>query len=226
MYCKKLLQVWMVFTFSLVLVFVFLNPSSTYATSDTNVSDWFKNPNTEGNKDTTPPAAETDQTNSAAVGFSIWDYVKTIIALVFVVVLLYVVLKFLNKRNLKYQQNQIIQNLGGLSIGTQKSVQLLQVGDTLLLVGVGEDIQLLKEITDTGQKEKLLAIYNDRQEFAASSPYITELLGKLKKNSVTEENEGIQETLFSELLQKKLSTIKKQRSKEIEKWKQKENDDS
>jgi len=223
---KKSLPVWMVFTFSILLMFILINPSLVHAVDDTKVSDWVnKDSNKEGKQNGTSPAAETDQANPAAVSFSAWDYVKTIFALVFVVVLLYVVLKFLNKRNLKYQQNQIIQNLGGLSLGTQKSVQLLQVGETLLLVGVGEDIQLLMEITDNDEKEKLLTIYNDKQEFASTSPHIAELLGKFKKNSV-EKQVDTQESLFGEILQKKLSTIKKQRSKEIEKWKEKENDDS
>ena len=39
-----------------------------------------------------------------------------------------------------------MQNLGGVGVSQGKSVQLLQVGNSLFLVGVGEDITLLKEI--------------------------------------------------------------------------------
>ncbi len=56
------------------------------------------------------------------------------------------VLRFLNKRNQNYQQNSVIRNLGGHSVGAQKSVQLLQIGNQIYVVGVGEDVQLLKEI--------------------------------------------------------------------------------
>ena len=99
----------------------------------------------------------------------------------FVVALFYGLMKFLNKRNLNFQRNQMVQNLGGLSLGAQKSVQLLQVGKTLYLVGVGEDVQLLREITDPEEVEALLALYNDRQELAATSPYIAEVFSKFKK---------------------------------------------
>lgn len=229
MYNTKSLRIGMVFALLVVLASFFIEPSISYATTANNTSfaDCMKNPDLEGCQDSTSPAAETEKNGSAAVGLSIWDYVKTLFALVFVVGLLYALLKFMNKRNLKYQQNQIVQNLGGLSLGAQKSVQLLQVGDALFLVGVGEDIQLLKEITDREQIEKLMAVYNDRQEFAAASPYIAELLGKLKNKSTSlKDKSTTEETVFSEVLGKKLSDMKEQRSKELEKWKQKENDKS
>ena len=41
-------------------------------------------------------------------------------------------------------------------MGAQKSVQVIQVGDQVLVVGVGEDISLLAEITDEQQKQRLL----------------------------------------------------------------------
>lgn len=223
MFLKKSLRIAMVFALLVVLGSLFINPPISYAKSDANVTDWIQ----DGDQNSTPPAAEPDNTKSAAVRLSIWDYAKTIFALVFVVGILFAILKFLNKRNLKYQQNQIVQNLGGLSLGSQKSVQLLQIGDTLLLVGVGEDIQLLREITDPEQKEKILNLYNDRQEVAAASPYITELLGKFKKNSSSEKrSEESDKTIFSDVLEKKLSDIKKERSNELEKWKSKETDES
>ena len=223
MFLKKSLRIAMVFALLVVLGSLFIKPPVSYAKSDANVTDWIQ----DGDQNSKPPAAEPDNTKSAAVGLSIWDYVKTIFALVFVVGILFAILKFLNKRNLKYQQNQIVQNLGGLSLGSQKSVQLLQIGDTLLLVGVGEDIQLLREITDPEQKEKILNLYSDRQEVAAASPYITELLGKIKKNSSSEKkSEESDKTLFSDVLEKKLSDIKKERSNELEKWKSKETDES
>ena len=134
-------------------------------------------------------------------------------------------MKFLNKRNLNFQRNQFVQNLGGLSLGAQKSVQLLQVGKTLYLVGVGEDVQLLREITDPEEVEALLALYNERQEFAATSPYIAEVFSKFKrKDSAKVQNEQQKQDSFGNLFEKKLSEIKQERSDERERWKQKEKD--
>lgn len=222
MYKHKLLQIGMFFALIFVLVLFLLSPSMSYANANTNVSDWINNANVEG-KDTLP-AAETKETTSAAVGFSAWEFIKMFLALGFVIVLLYALLKFMNKRNMKYQQNQIVQNLGGLSLGVQKSVQLIQVGDALLVVGVGEDIQLLKEITDRDQIEKILDLYNDRQELAAATPYIAELVGKFKTTKANNNQSNVNDQVFSDMLQKKLATIKKQRKQEIEEWKNKEED--
>ncbi len=92
-------------------------------------------------------------------------------------------------------------------------------------MGVGEDVQLLREITDPEEVEALLALYNERQEFAATSPYIAEVLSKFKrKDSINMQNEQQKQDSFGNLFEKKLSEIKQERSDEIERWKQKEKD--
>ncbi|CAM5186720.1 hypothetical protein UACE39S_04674 [Ureibacillus acetophenoni] len=53
-------------------------------------------------------------------------------ALLFVLGLLMFVLKFINKRSLNYQQNSLVRNIGGVSLGAQKSVQLIQIGEVHL----------------------------------------------------------------------------------------------
>lgn len=196
--------------------------TSVYADSDTNfVSDCIKG----DCKEDSTPAAKKDSDIPAAGGLSAWEYIKMVLALIFVVVLFYGLMKFLNKRNLNFQRNQLVQNLGGLSLGAQKSVQLLQVGKTLYLVGVGEDVQLLREITDPDEVATLLALYNERQELAATSPYIAEVLSKFKRKNNESSSVQQKQTSFGELFEKKISEIKQERNEELEKWKQKENDD-
>jgi len=74
----------------------------------------------------------------------------------------------------------------------------------MYLVGVGEDVQLLREITDPEEIEALLALYNERQELAATSPYIAEVFSKFKKKDrVNLQNEQKQET-FGKLFEKKI----------------------
>ena len=69
---------------------------------------------------------------SASVGMGLWEYIKVLLSLVFVLGILIFVLTFLNKRNQNYQQNSIIRNIGGHSVGAQKSVQLLHIGNQYL----------------------------------------------------------------------------------------------
>ncbi len=113
----------------------------------------------------------------------LWEYIKVLLSLVFVLGLLIFVLRFLNKRNQNYQQNSIIRNLGGHSVGAQKSVQLLHIGNQIYVVGVGEDVQLLKEITDPEEIEQMIAIYNEKYSHTSTSPYIAELFSQIQNET-------------------------------------------
>lgn len=124
---------------------------------------------------------ETEATDSSSVSMGFWEYIKILIALVFVLGLLLFVLKFLNKRNLSYQQNSVIRNIGGLSVGPQKSVQLVQISNKVYVLGIGEDIHLIKEISAPEDVEQLLAQYGDNQLNGSATPYIVELFKKFSK---------------------------------------------
>lgn len=188
-----------------------------YAESNNSVNDCYKNP--KECKDDTPAVDPKDQ--STAVGLSTWDYIKMVLALIFVITLLYGVLKFVNSRNNKYQQSQLMQNLGGISLGQQKSVQLLKIGDSLYLVGVGDDVNILKEVTAQEEKAQLLNLYNEKQELTAQVPYIAEMMSKFKRKHPESEIDSSNKD-FNEEFQQRLTEIQQDRRKELEEWKQKE----
>lgn len=169
------------------------------------------------------PAADTTS-EAAAVSVSVWDYIKMVFALLFVLALLYGVLKLVNSKNRLYQQHQLIQNLGGLSLGQHKSVQLLQVGDSLFLVGVGEDISILKEITSSEEKEKLMNFYSNKPEITEQIPYIATLLKRFKNPLSSQSVKNPKNGSFEQVFRKKLSEIKTDRSEGLRDWKKKEND--
>jgi flagellar protein FliO/FliZ len=149
------------------------------------------------------------------------DYVKVLLSLALVIGLLVYVLKFLNKKNIAYQQNNMLQSLGGVSVGPQKSVQIVKVGNRVLVVGVGDDVKLLADIDDEVEVGHLLALYEDQYNQPASKPYIFQLLSRNKEKQTNDVDE---DKPFSEMLNSRLSEIKKQRSDELERWKDKEND--
>ena len=55
-----------------------------------------------------------------------------------------------------------MENLGGNALGANRSVQVIKVGNRLLIVGVGENIQLLKEIEDGQEYEQIISEYNNQ----------------------------------------------------------------
>lgn len=76
------------------------------------------------------------------------DYVKMIFSFGIVIGLLYLVLYWIKRNGKSFSKNNVIHSIGGTSVGSNKSVQILKIGNSLYVVGVGEDITLLKEIND------------------------------------------------------------------------------
>lgn len=169
----------------------------------------------------TTDRAEEEPSESASSSIGIFDYVKVLFALVLVIGVLVFILKFVNRKTSTYQQNSLMKNLGGLSLGAQKSAQVIQIGNRLYIVGVGDNITLLKEIDNEEEMNQLLAFYNNKQQEFSTTPYIKQLMDKFKGKK-----EGkVESTSFNELFNTKLNDLKKERSKELEGWKEKEKND-
>ncbi|MBQ0139320.1 MAG: flagellar biosynthetic protein FliO [Kurthia sp.] len=203
-----------------------------FAEKDGMVSDSFKvdsgntDDSTSKTTNTKDPSDTDDKDSSLSSGMSAWDYIKILLALAFVVCLLFFVLKLVNRNNKKYQSNQMLQNLGGVSVGQQKSIQLLKVGNSLFLVGVGDDVHILKEITDEQEQQSLLKMHDDKQDLAAQVPYIAELLTTIKNKVKKQPAETGKKDDFKEELDKKLDQIKKNRQKQLNELNQKEKNDN
>lgn len=175
------------------------------------------------NSDESTPDADAEQTDSASVSVGFWEYLKVLIALVFVIGLLLFILKYLNKRNFNYQQNAVIKNIGGLSLGQQKSVQLLLIGKRVYVVGVGDNIQLLKEIESEEEIDHLLNQIENKQSMVNTSPYIAQLINRFSQKK---RHQDISESpKFNDMFNEKIGKIKQQRRDELERWKEQERDD-
>lgn len=169
---------------------------------------------------TTTDRAGEEDSESASSSVGVFDYIKVLFALLLVVGILVFILKFVNRKTASYQQNSLMKNLGGLSLGAQKSAQLIQIGNRLYIVGVGDNISLLKEIDNEEEMNQLLEFYNNKHQDFSTSPYIKQLLDKFKGNKKEQQKE--ETPSFNELFSSKLNDLKKERSKELEGWKEKE----
>ncbi len=156
--------------------------------------------------------------DQSAPTVSMWDFVKMIFALLFVLLLIYGALRFINKRNKWFDNGRSVENIGGTNLGNNKSLQLVKVGNSILVVGVGDSINLLKEITDEKEAELLVQSYKDRTESTSFSPEtIVELVKKLplnKKSGKTKE--------FSSLLKHQMSQLSDDRKKKLQELDDKE----
>lgn len=173
--------------------------------------------------DDNPTVSTSGNNSEQTVGLTAFDYIKALFYFGLVLAILIYVLRFINKRSVKYQQNSIVQNLGGTSLGAQKSVQLLRIGDTIYIVGIGDNVQLIKEISDPEEVEEIINEYNERLTLTTGAPKLLDFTKKFfgnKKDDVPSEYESN----FGNMLRKNISDLTKERRNELEKWKEKEHD--
>lgn len=172
----------------------------------------------ENNEETT---TDTDE-NTPSVGLSFWDFLKMIFATIFVIALLYAILKFINKRSRSFSSNQLVENLGGTALGTNRSIQIVKIGNRVLVVGVGEDVLLLKEIDDENEARQIIDDYNDRMEqLVQPSDIVTKLIERTRN---IKQGTGREEASFSSTLKAQLEELSKGRKKLFDEMEKKGSD--
>lgn len=206
---KKWLQV------SLVLAIFFCGAIQVGAEDqDDTVKNYFepedsKTDKTDKSKDSQPTTNQA--TNTTEVGITVWEFLRMILATIFVVVLLYLVLRFVGKKSKSYQKANSVENLGGTSLGANRSVQLVKVGGRILVIGVGENIQLLKEIDDPKEYEQLIKEYTEKMDqMIEPREFVAKLKHMWQKKSEPEANG------FSKEFKNQLDKMSKSRKRLID----------
>ncbi|WP_257987881.1 flagellar biosynthetic protein FliO [Bacillus sp. V33-4] len=172
------------------------------------------------NQPETKPETETKAVEST-VGLTIWDFLRMIFTTLFVIGLLYVVLKFINKKSQTYKSSQLVDNIGGTNLGSNRSVQIIKVGNRLLVVGVGESIELLTEIDDPEEYRQILSEYNSRiEQLAGPSDIVTRLLERTRRKKT----DGAGNSQFQSMLKRQLDEFKKGRTSLYEEMEKKGKD--
>ncbi len=147
-----------------------------------------------------------DDSSSSSIG---WQIIRLIVGLALVLGLVYIVLKFLGKRNGFNQQPGLLRNIGGVSVGANKSVQIIRAGNKYYLIGVGDNVELLQEIDDPETIDQLLN---------QSAEKDTDALSIFSKEKKDKEGKSSEES-FHQLLAKELKSIRKNRRELINKHK-------
>lgn len=151
---------------------------------------------------------------SSRSGSVFLDIVKLFFALALVLGLIYFLLKLLNKRNKTASSIKTLENLGGVSVGQGKSVQIIRLGNAFFLIGVGDNVGLLKEITEGEIIEELSSSVHSSSDFPGSSF----LNGILPKQDVS--NKGKESNGFKSLFSKELDNLKDNRNRLINRHKE------
>lgn len=133
-----------------------------------------------------------------------FNMLKMVIALFFILALIYIILLFLRRRNKLLQHHNLLENLGGISLGQNKSLQLIRIGSHIYVVGVGEHVDLMLEITEPAVLEALLS----EEQKEETETFLQNLLNKKKPTDKTN---------FMKQLHHELSKLQKDRDEIIHK---------
>jgi flagellar protein FliO/FliZ len=207
-----------------LIVFIALLSSGTVASAEpmnNSVKDYFQHPDKYKGQNIAL-TKKSDQTQTTAkVGITFWDFLRMILATIFVVALLYFLLKFINKKSKAFKSTQLVENLGGTALGANRSVQIVKIANQLFIVGVGENVQLLKEIDDPDEYRQILIDYNNKMEQTVQpSDIVTKIIERTKKwQGAKNEN-----TTFSSLLKNQMDEISKGRKKLFDEMEKKGSD--
>lgn len=161
-----------------------------------------------------------EEQKAGEVGVGFFDFVKMAAALLFVLVLLYGLLKVIGKKSRSYQSSRMLQSFGGLPLGGNRSLQVVKVGGRLFIVGVGENVELLKEINDEQEINQFTAQYEEQlNQTIQPADIISKWVARMKKDKPAGSQAG---KPFKSILKEQLDGLSAERKRMIKKLDSKE----
>ncbi|WP_172371480.1 flagellar biosynthetic protein FliO [Sporosarcina jiandibaonis] len=164
--------------------------------SEPNVNDWI---NDEKSQPQPGQLEKEESIDLNTTNTSITKIIGKLILYTFLIlILIYALIKFLALRQKNLQPNQAIKLMGGTPLGNNKSLQLVKVGDQLLLIGVGDQVTLLKEFLNEDEIKSIEENLTNQPSDLSNSltNFIKEKINDRKKKSNSFEN------IFSQSLDK------------------------
>ncbi|MEW9667646.1 flagellar biosynthetic protein FliO [Ammoniphilus sp. 3BR4] len=153
------------------------------------------------------PSVETklgEEINKGQIGavgsdFEVLPYLlKVVFFLIIIGLLIYFLIRFLSNQSRQSMGGLPLRLLGGIALGHNRSVQVVQVGGKVYLLGVGQDVHLLHMMEDEEEVAEWLAKQGE-------TPRLLDALNKWKKRKA-------EDTSFEYVFEEQLNQLKANRS--------------
>ncbi|NBI27373.1 flagellar biosynthetic protein FliO [Chengkuizengella marina] len=140
------------------------------------------------------------------------QFVFVFFVLLLIIVLIFLVIKFLTKNTML--SNRLIKHLGGIKLGQKNSIQVIEFGGDIYLVGVGDDVQLIDKIDQIEKINLIKQTLNTNHKSINFLDYKS-LFNGLKKNKAEEiiHTENQTNSTFHEVIYEKINNVKKRNEK-------------
>ncbi|MHA0855976.1 flagellar biosynthetic protein FliO [Paenibacillus sp. CMAA1364] len=143
------------------------------------------------------------------------NLVYVIVILAVIVTLIILLIRFLGSKNKSWFSNPMIRILGGVGIGPSKTLQVIEIGNSVYLIGVGEDISLIDKISDPNEVATILAALQEEADGRGNllTPYIRKLVGKFRKDEKVSEEILENDVSFHEVFDSKVRRMSNRKEK-------------
>jgi len=147
-----------------------------------------------GEKAKDAPAKTVDNGSSTSL-FPL--FIKFIFSFILVVGLLILLLRYLSRRSRTLQSSGPVIPLGGQPLGNNRSLQIVLIGQTIYIIGVGDTVTLLRTISQGEEYQHLLENIENQPD-GVSTKWLT---GDPKK-------------LWNDIFQKQIKKIRQENGEE------------
>ncbi|MCJ8010614.1 flagellar biosynthetic protein FliO [Paenibacillus sp. KQZ6P-2] len=144
------------------------------------------------------------------------DLMYVIVVLAVIVTLIVLLIRFLGKKNKIWFTSRAVRTLGAVGLGPNKSLQIIEIGSSLYLVGVGEDIRLVDKISDPEEVKLIMKAFEQESsaQSGSLSPLLEKLASRLRKQGPVSEEITLEDTSsFHEVFDEKLRKMSSRKEK-------------
>lgn len=136
------------------------------------------------------------ETNEMTLSSNIelWKQIVTIFLVLFLIIgIMVLLMKIVARKDMPWMKNRAVYSLGGIHLGQHKSLQVIDLGESIYVVGVGEDVHLIDKIDQKEEMEKIRARFE----------------GRIKGSEFEQggQMESFESSSFHKLIQKKLGHV-------------------
>lgn len=161
------------------------------------------------------PSGDASLASPANNGPGMWLMMfKVLGSLALILTLFYIIVRFLAKKNQMFQRQKSIKTIGGVMLGQNKSIHMVQVGSKLYLIGVGNDITLIDKIDDPLEIDAITEPSQANTGQFGKTNWIEQWKNRMKDSRAThsQESEGELNEKFQEVFYEKLKKISRRDS--------------
>jgi flagellar protein FliO/FliZ len=133
---------------------------------------------------------------------------QVILALILIIGIFYAIVKFLSQKNRFVLFGRAMRNHGGVTVGQGKSLQLIELGHSLYLVGTGDNVQLLDKIEDPDEIAYIMSTLNPAPSSGKAREWLDQWLSRFRHRNFKQREGTLDEVSeFQDLFLRKMQQV-------------------